>query len=100
MCQLQDYTWREGATNAAGHGVAQGALHPAGHDREQQTGEPVQALAACETVACRTGNRGANEGALLWLPEAQDQPEPAVCAYLWEYFSVTCEVYRWVLRQY
>lgn len=76
------HTWGEGAPNAAGHRVAQGALHPAGQDGQQHAGDPAQTLAAGEVLAPRTGNRGVYEGLLLWLPEAQHPPKPAVCTHL------------------
>lgn len=100
--RVHESTWREGATNAAGHGVAQGGLRPAGHDGQQQAGEPVQALAACDTVARRTGSHGAQQGALLWLPEAQDQPKPAVGANLQgrSLNPVTSTVYRRASSRY
>lgn len=75
-------TWREGAADAAGHREPQGALQPAGQDEQQQPRHPAQTLAAGEVLAPRAGHGGAEQGLLLWLPEAQHPPKAAVCAHL------------------
>lgn len=61
-------TWGQGQSDSAGHRIAEGTLHPAGQDGQQQAGDPAQALAACEALAPRAGNRGVNEDVFLCLP--------------------------------
>lgn len=61
-------TWGQGQSDSAGHRIAEGTLHPAGQDVQQQAGDPAQALAACEALAPRAGNRGVNEDVFLCLP--------------------------------
>lgn len=61
-------TWGQGQPDSAGHRIAEGTLHPAGQDGQQQAGDTAQALAACEALAPRAGNRGVNEDVFLCLP--------------------------------
>lgn len=71
-------TWGEGASDAAGHRVPQGALQPLRQDGQQQAGHPVQTLPAGEVLTT-----GAGDDALLLRPsEAQRPPKAAVSAHL------------------
>lgn len=76
-------TWREGTTDGSGQRVAQGALHPAGQDVEQQAGDWVQALATGETLARRSGDSWGNLLLLLGVPEPQHPPKAMICMDLW-----------------
>lgn len=75
---LTGQTWGEGAPDAAGHGVSQGALHPLRQDGQQQAGHPVQTLTAGEVLTTGAGD----DGLLLRPSVAQHPPKPAVSAYL------------------
>lgn len=90
VCALTDSTWGEGASDATGHGVPQGALRPLRQDGQQQAGHPVKTLAAGEVLTTRAGDNGLVLGPL----EAQHPPKPAVSAYLRQRSRVSIEPKR------
>ena len=80
-----EHTWGEGAADAGGDRVAEGALHAAGQDGHDDAGDTAEALQARAARAGRSGHHGGHHGGHfggVFRPEPEHVPNTAVCTNL------------------